>query len=88
MLFTHLKLRDETKVSLVTAVCVLLLAIVSKNILKVQLDLVSLYGPIWVFIAYIITKDTVNKSKICSSPLIWSLAIIVVTLAILILYAL
>jgi len=83
-----MKLRDETKVSLVTAACVLLLAIVSKNILKAQLDFISLYGPVWVFIAYIITKDKVKKSKICCSPLFWSLAILFVTLAILILYAL
>jgi len=78
---------DEVKVSLVTAVCVLSLAIVSKNILSAQLDFISLYGPVWVFITYIITKDSLKNSKIGCNPLFWSLAIIVVTAAILILYA-
>jgi hypothetical protein len=82
-----MKMSDEVKVSLVTAVCVLSLAIVSKNILSAQIDLISLYGPVGVFIIYIITKDSVKNSKIYSNPLFWSLAIIVVTAAILILYA-
>jgi hypothetical protein len=77
----------ETKLSLVTAVCVLSLAIVSKNILNAQLGFISLYGPVWVFITYIITRDSVKNSRICCNPLFWALAIIVVTAAILILYA-
>ncbi len=80
-------MKDEVKVSLVTAVCILALAIIPKNVLNVQLDFITLYGPVWVYIAYIITKDNVKKSKICSSSLFWSLAIIFVTLAILALYA-
>jgi len=80
-------LSDEAKVSLVTAGCILTLAIVSKNVLRVQLDFISSFGPVWVFIAYIITKDSVKNSKICCNPLFWALAIIVVTAAILILYA-
>jgi EamA domain-containing membrane protein RarD len=83
-----MKLSDEVKVSLVTAVCILALAIVSKNIINVQLDFISLYGPVMVFIVYIILKDNVKKSKIYFSPLIWSLAIIFMTAAILILYSL
>ncbi len=80
-------MRDELKVSLVTAVCILALAIISKNVLNVQLDVTTLYGPVWVYMVYIITKDSVKKSKICSNLLFWSLAIIFVTLAILALYA-
>jgi EamA domain-containing membrane protein RarD len=83
-----MKLSDEVKVSLVTAVCILALAIVSKNILNVQLDFISLYGPVMVFIVYIILKDNVKKSEIGYSPLIWSLVIIFMTAAILILYSL
>jgi len=82
-----MKLSDEVKVSLVTAFCILALAIVSKNILNVQLDFISQYGPSWMFIAYIITKGEDKKSKICCSTLFWSLAIIIVTAAILLLYA-
>jgi len=82
-----MRLSDELKISIVTAICILLLAIVSKNILSVHLDFISLYGPVWVYIAYIITKDNIIKSKLCCSALFWSLAIIVVTLAILLVYA-
>ena len=83
-----MKISDDIKVSLVTAVCILALAIVSKNILNTKLDFISLYGPVWMFILYIITKDNVKKSKTCSNPLFWSLGIIVVTLAILLVYSL
>jgi len=85
--FIIMKLSDEIKVSLVTVVCILALAIVSKNVLNVQLDFVSLYGPVWVYIAYISTREEARKSKTCGSPLFWSLTIIFVTLAILVLYA-
>jgi len=82
-----MKLSDEAKVSLVTAICILGLAALSKNALHVQLDFVSLCGPVWIYIAYIISKDKARKSKTCSSPLFWSLTIILVTVAILVVYA-
>jgi hypothetical protein len=82
-----MKLSNNVKVSLVTAVCILVLAVISRKIINVQLDFVSLYGPVWVYMAYIISRDKTKKSKICSSPLFWSLAIIFVTLAVLIVYA-
>jgi len=81
------KLSDEVKVSLVTAVCLITLAIISKNVLKVQIDYFSLYIPSWMFIVYIISKDRTNKSKNHSDFLPWSIAIIVATIAILVLYA-
>jgi len=83
-----MKLSDEIKISLVTAVCILAMAIVSKNILNVQLDLISQYGPVWMLIAYLATKDTNKKSKTCSNPLFWSIAIVLVTIAILVVYSL
>ena len=82
-----MKLSDDVKISLVTAACILGLAISSKNVLHVQPDFISLYGPVWIFIAYIITKDRAGKSKTCNSPLFWSLAIVIVTVAILAVYA-
>jgi hypothetical protein len=87
--FYHIfmKLSDEAQVSLVTAICIVGLAVISKNVLHVQLDFVSLYGPVWIFIAYTISKDKARKSKTCSSPLFWSVTIILVTVAILVVYA-
>jgi hypothetical protein len=43
-----MKLPAEAKVSLVTAICIVALAVISKNALHVQLDFVSLYGPVWI----------------------------------------
>ncbi|KXA94866.1 hypothetical protein AKJ36_02100 [candidate division MSBL1 archaeon SCGC-AAA259I07] len=79
-----MEISDEVKVSLVTAVCVLALAIISKNILQVELDFITQYGPVWLFITYIITR---GKEKSSGKPLIWSATIIIVTIAILFLYS-
>ena len=79
-----MKLSDEVKVSLVTAACILALAIMAKNVIKVELDFVSQYGPFWMYMAYIGTKE----QKARCSTLFWSLAIILVTAAILAVYAL
>ena len=81
-----MKLANEVRVSLVTGGCILALAIISKYVIDVELDFISQYGPVWIFIAYIGTKGKAEKSRICASPLFWSLAIIIVTVAILAIY--
>lgn len=80
-----MKLSDDLKVSLVTGACILALAVASKA-LQLQLDFISLYGPVWMFIAYTATKE-VKKKSVCSNAMFWSIAIILVTLAILVVYA-
>ena len=81
------KLSGEVKVSLVTAACILALAIISKNVIHVQLDFISQYGPVWMFIVYIITRERAKESKVCGSTLFWSLAIALITVLVLIVYA-
>jgi hypothetical protein len=83
-----MKMSDGMKVSLVTAVCALALAVIPRYFLGVQLDFVSQYGPVWIFIVYVMSRGTSGKSKACRSPLFWSLAMIFATLAILAVYAL
>ncbi|MFH1225359.1 MAG: hypothetical protein V1676_06180 [Candidatus Diapherotrites archaeon] len=82
-----MKFSNGIKISIVAAACILALAAVSRYFLNVQLDFISQYGPVWVYIAYVITRDNAEKSKTCGSPLFWSLAIIIATMAILALYA-
>jgi|Deesub1362B_J571_1020462.scaffolds.fasta_scaffold01444_8 hypothetical protein len=82
-----IKLSNEVKVSLVTAVCILALTAISKNIIHAQIDFISQFAPVWMFVTYIITREKAKVSKICDSPLFWSTAIVLVTLAILIVYA-
>ena len=81
-----MRMADEIKVALVTAVCVLGVAIIFKNVLHVQADFIVSNGPSYLFIVYIITRGQAKKSK-CDKPLYWSLAIIFVTLFTIGLYA-
>ena len=81
------RLRGDVILSLLTAVCLLALATISKYVLNAQLDFISLYGPAWVFIAYVITRDGAKKGKVCGSHVFWGLAIVIVTAAILVIHA-
>ncbi len=76
-------LSDQLRASLVTAACVLALAIVSKYFIARELDFVSQYGPVWVYIAYVGTEE--NKKH---SALLWSFVIVAATMGILVVYAL
>lgn len=80
-----MRLTGDLTVSLVTAVCILALAVVSKYFLDVELDFVSQYGPVWIYIVYVIGKDETRRSQ--RSTLLWSATIIVATVAILAVYA-
>lgn len=82
------KLSDDLMVSLVTGACILVLAVVSKYVLDVELDFISQYGPVWMYIAYIIMKDRSKDLTRGRRTLFWSMAIVVVTTAILVVYAL
>ena len=82
-----MKLTDELKIALVTAICILGLSVVSKYVINVELDFIAQYGPVWMFIVYVITKERQKKSNICCTALFWSLTIILVTVAILVIYA-
>jgi len=68
-----MKLANEIKVSLVTVVCILALAVISKNILHVQMDFISQYASIWMFVVYM--REKAKASKICGRPLFWSIPI-------------
>ena len=81
-----MRIADEIKVASVTAVCVLGVAIIFKNVLHIQADFIVSNGPSYLFIVYIITRGQAKKSK-CDKPLYWSLAIIFVTLLTIGLYA-
>jgi hypothetical protein len=78
-------LPSEVKVALVTAACVLSIAIVFKNVLFVQADFIVSNSPSYLFILYVLTGA--SKKQKCGNPLYWSLAIIFVTLLTITLYA-
>lgn len=79
------RLTDDLTVSLVTGVCILARAVVSNYLLDVELDFDSQYGPVWIYIVYVIGRDEARRSQ--RSTLLWSATIVIATLAILVVYA-
>jgi hypothetical protein len=77
------QIRDpQVTVSLVAAACVLVEAIIAKNVIDVRLDLFSQFAPMWIFITYLVSGLRDRTSEIA-----FIAAIIVATAAILVLYA-
>jgi hypothetical protein len=72
----------QVRVALVTAVCLLVEAIIAKNVIDVELDAISQLAPLWVFIAFLLSGLRDRTSEIA-----FMIAIVVVTAAVLVLYA-
>jgi len=82
-----MKVPDEIAVALVTAVCVIGLAVVFKNVFNLNAPfLFSIAAPIYPFIVYLISRTTVQKLK--HETLLWSAIIILVSAFTLLLYVL
>ena len=78
----HQMLDPLVTVSLVTAACLLIEAVIAKNVIDVELDFFSQFAPLWIFIAYIVSGLRDRTSEIG-----FIAAIILATAAILVLYA-
>ncbi len=77
------RIGPEVLLSLVVAACLLVEAVVAKNVLEVELDFFSQFAALWVYIAYLVTglRDR-------SSSFAFAFAAIGATAAVLVLYAL
>jgi hypothetical protein len=73
----------QVRVALVTALCLIVEAVVAKNVLGVELDWFSQLAPFWVFIAYMVSGLRDRASEIW-----FTVAIVGTTVAVLTLYAL
>ncbi len=88
-----MKLANQTQVSIVAAVCLLGLVVALKNVLHVPAEVITkdivLYIIIYtgVGVVYPTTSSNGNKSRL-DNPLLWSMLIVLMTLAIILLYAL
>jgi hypothetical protein len=69
-------------VALVAAACLLIEAVIAKNVIEVELDFFSQFAPMWIFIAYLVSGLRDRTSEIA-----FIAAIILATAAILVLYA-
>ena len=76
-------IRDpQVVVSLVAAACVIVEAVIAKNVIDVELDFFSQLAPMWIFIIYLVSGLRDRTSEIA-----FITAIILATAAILVLYA-
>jgi hypothetical protein len=73
----------QLRVALVTAVCLVVEAVIAKNVIEVELGYISQFAPFWVFVAYLVTglRDR-------ASELSFIVAVVLTTIAVLVLYAL
>ena len=77
------RIRDpQVTVSLVAAACVLVEAVIAKNVIDVELDFFIQLAPIWIFIAYLVSGLRDRATEIA-----FIAVIILTTAAILVLYA-
>jgi hypothetical protein len=72
----------ETRVALVAAAALLIQAVVAKNILDVDLDYFSQFAALWVFIVFLISDRRDRQTEVG-----FMAAIVAVTAAVLLLYA-
>ena len=73
----------QVRVALVTAVCLLVEAVVAKNVLDVELGVLSQLAPFWIFVAYLVTGRRDRASELA-----FIAAVVLTTAAVLVLYAL
>jgi hypothetical protein len=79
----------ELQVSLVTAVCVLALAVFSHWFLPVPMSFVLQFAPVWVYIVFVLgagRRRAAGKAR--GDALLWSTTIVLVTIAIAVVSAL
>jgi hypothetical protein len=69
-------------VSLFAAACLLVEAVIAKNVIDVELDFFSQFVPMWIFIAYLVSGLRDRTSEIA-----FIAVIILATAAVLVLYA-
>jgi len=87
-----MKLSNDAKLGILTAICMLGSTVVFKNILHIKPPFMANYGVVGIFILYIIIKYSIEESK--SDPLYrgkpialyYGLAMIFVTVATIILH--
>ena len=72
----------EVMVSLVAGACLLVEAVIAKNVIDVELDFFSQFLPMWIFIAYLVSGLRDRTSEIA-----FIAVIILATAAVLVLYA-
>jgi hypothetical protein len=74
--------KPETRVALVAALALIVQAVVAKNVLDVELDFVSQFAALWVFIVFLISDERGRLAELGTMAVI-----VAVTCAVMALYA-
>jgi len=77
-------MRDEVKVSIVAAICTFGLAVIFKNVLHEELNLITMFSPVILYLVYTWSMDVKSKFNTVN---VWMGTIVIVTIAIIVLYA-
>ena len=80
--WAHQICEPEVVVSRVAGACLLVEAVIAKNVIDVELDFFSQFAPLWIFIAYLVSGLRDRTSEIA-----FITVIILATAAILVSYA-
>jgi hypothetical protein len=88
-----MKLNDQAIVSIVTGICLIGLVIVLKNVLLISPDVLSrdviIYIIIYIgFISSLSARDKTERKSRYDTSLFWSILIVLITIAIVAVYAL
>jgi hypothetical protein len=81
-----MKLSDDTKVALVTAICLLAIALLFRSVIQKPMDLLVAIVPFFLFFIYLITRGQAKKSG-GSQAKIWNIVISLVTFLIILIFA-
>ncbi len=69
----------QIMVALVAAVCLLVEAVVAKNVIDVELDVFSQFAPMWIFVAYLVSglRDRTSEIAVIAVTILATAAILV-----------
>jgi hypothetical protein len=88
-----MKITEQTIISIVAGICLISLVVVLKNVLLISQEILSrdiiIYIIIYIgFITSLSTKDKTKKLFKYDTPLFWSILLVLITIAIIAVYAL
>jgi hypothetical protein len=81
----RLDLRDEVKVTAVTAFCIVVMLIIS-NFFDIYMDFISYLVPMIALITYLIITRDKKKKSFFTGPFFWSILVVVISAGVMLYY--
>ncbi len=80
-----MKIPGETSVALVAGACMVAIAVLFRNVIHKQVDMLVAIAPFYLFLVYLITRGQARKVG-TNQVLAWNFVIILVTFVIILVY--